>query len=72
MVLLRLLSLRFAASSDTLLQLQIGILVFSLVFGRVSRLLNGFDDYGNTCGVINNHPEFNGEPYTNQDMTGRP
>ncbi|KAF6017903.1 SLC44A1 [Bugula neritina] len=51
---------------------MIGILVFSLVFGRVSRLLNGFDDYGNTCGVINNHPEFNGEPYTNQDMTGRP
>ncbi|XP_067934749.1 choline transporter-like protein 1 [Watersipora subatra] len=53
---------------------MIGILVYCLLFGRVERLLNGFDDYGNTCGVENNHQELvgTGHPYVNQDMTDRP
>ena len=48
--------------------------MYTLLFGRVERLLNGFDDYGNTCGVNNNHPELvnHSNPYVNQDMTERP
>jgi len=51
---------------------QVGILVYSLLFGRVDRLLNGYDDYGNTCGVKNfDHALANVSQFTNMDMRDR-
>lgn len=51
---------------------QIVILVYTLWFGRVQRLLNGFDDYGNTCGVNNSDEELRDIPYANLDMIDKP
>lgn len=44
--------------------LQIVIAIFSFVFGNPLRLINGYDSFGNTCGVKSN------EHYQNFPLSG--
>lgn len=44
---------------------QIGIAVFAYVYGDPIRLINGYDSFGNTCGV-----EYN-DRYQNFNLSGR-
>lgn len=44
---------------------QIGIAGFAFVFGNPTRLINGYDSFGNTCGVDKN------EKYRDFPLSGR-
>lgn len=45
--------------------LQIAVAVFAFVYGDPVRLINGYDSFGNTCGVRTN------EKYQNFNLSGR-
>lgn len=46
------------------MHLQIVIAIFSFVYGNPLRVINGYDSFGNTCGVKKN------EHYTNFPLSG--
>lgn len=48
-----------------LFSLQIVIAIFSFVYGNPLRVINGYDSFGNTCGVKKN------EHYPNFPLSGR-
>ena len=43
---------------------QIVIAIFSFVYGNPLRIINGYDSFGNTCGVSKN------DKYTNIELSG--
>lgn len=51
--------------------LQILIAAFALVYGNPLRLINGYDSFGNTCGMKNN-PKFGSMELSGQDTSDKP
>lgn len=50
---------------------QILIAVFAFVYGNPIRLINGYDTFGNTCGVKNNQ-KFGNMELSGQDTSDKP
>lgn len=50
---------------------QIVVAVFSFVYGNPIRLINGFDSFGNTCGVKTNE-KFSNFPLSGKNMNDKP
>lgn len=50
---------------------QILIAAFALVYGNPLRLINGYDSFGNTCGMKNN-PKFGSMELSGQDTSDKP
>lgn len=51
--------------------LMILIAAFALVYGNPLRLINGYDSFGNTCGMKNN-PKFGSMELSGQDTSDKP
>ncbi|CAD1481259.1 unnamed protein product, partial [Heterotrigona itama] len=51
--------------------LMILIAAFALVYGNPIRLINGYDSFGNTCGMKNN-PKFGSMELSGQDTSDKP
>jgi len=51
--------------------LQILIAAFAIVYGNPLRLINGYDSFGNTCGMKNN-PQFGSMELSGQDTSDKP
>lgn len=47
------------------------IAAFALVYGNPIRLINGYDSFGNTCGMKNN-PKFGSMELSGQDTSDKP
>lgn len=47
------------------------VAVFSFVYGNPMRLINGYDSFGNTCGVRHNQ-KFSGFPMSGLDTSDKP
>lgn len=50
---------------------QIVVAIFSFVYGNPIRLINGFDSFGNTCGVTKNE-KFSNFPLSGKNMNDKP
>lgn len=51
--------------------LMIVVAIFSFVYGNPMRLINGYDSFGNTCGVKSNE-RFTGFPLSGRDTSMEP
>lgn len=52
-------------------QLQLTIAVFSFVYGNPLKIINGYDSFGNTCGVENNE-RFSTYPLSGMNTVDKP
>lgn len=50
---------------------QIVIAIFSFVYGNPTRLINGYDSFGNTCGVKSNE-RYRNFPQSGKDTSDKP